>query len=95
MRLNEEAVWSMANEVYNTLVNKYEAERAERIAKLYGTAGGVSSVRFDRVIGPRSTKAVCFALVRSINKMLEQATEAEKTKLANALLDEMMGADQC
>lgn len=102
MKLNEDLVLANADYLYNDACNEDDARKAAFLDMTRGpgldTFGNPTDysyhkmypARFDRVIGPRSTRAAIKAIVRGINEMLESATEAEKTKLANHLLDEMM-----
>lgn len=91
MKLDEATILANADYLYNVACNKDDLKLREFCERTYGGSyAHMYPEKFDRTIGPRSTKAAISAIVRGINEMLEKGTEVEQNKLANSLLDEMM-----
>lgn len=75
MWLDEDAVLSNADYLYNLACNREERERAELIDKQFGQGPHLTLIhqdRYDRTIGPRSTKAAIRAIVMAINEASEE-----------------------
>ena len=73
-QLDEKVVLDNANYLYNVLCNEEEQEHVHRMNTIYGPNGHMRKAvdRFDRTIGPRSTKAAIRAIVRAINEAAEE-----------------------